>query len=39
MRPIAIRLFENPKFGTTYGKGLRRSAVFYASGEVSEPYA
>ena len=39
MRPIAIRLFENPKFGTTYGKGLRRSAVFNATAEVSEPYA
>ena len=39
MRPIAIRLFENPKFGTTYGKGLRRSAVFNATAEVSEHYA
>ena len=39
MRPIAIRLFENPKFGTTCGKGLRRSAVFNATAEVSEPYA
>ena len=39
MRPIAIRLFENPKFGTTYGKGLRRSAVFNATAEVGEPYA
>ena len=39
MRPIAIRLFENPKFGTTYGKALRRSAVFNATAEVSEPYA
>jgi hypothetical protein len=39
MRPIAIRLFENQKFGTTYGKGLRRSAVFNATAEVDEPYA
>lgn len=39
MRPIAIRLFENQKFNTTYGKGLRRSALFNATAEVSEPYA
>jgi hypothetical protein len=39
MRPIAIRLFENRVFGTTYGPGLRRSAVFNATAEVSEPYA
>lgn len=39
MRPIAIRLFENKIFGTTYGKGLRRSAVFNATAEVNEPYA
>jgi hypothetical protein len=39
MRPIAIRLFENKVFGTTYGKGLLRSAVFNATAEVSEPYA
>jgi hypothetical protein len=39
MRPIAIRLFENKVFGTTYGKGLRRSAVFNATAEISEPYA
>jgi hypothetical protein len=39
MRPIAIRLFENKVFGTTYGKGLRRSAVFNATAEVGEPYA
>jgi len=39
MRPIAIRLFENRMFGTTYGRGLRRSAVFNATAEVSEPRA
>ncbi len=39
MRPIAIRLFENKVFGTTYGKGLRRTAVFNATAEVNEPYA
>jgi hypothetical protein len=39
MRKIAIRLFDNQKFGTTYGKGLRRSAVFNATAEIDEPYA
>jgi len=39
MRPIAIRLFENKVFGTTYGKGLRRTAAFNATAEVGEPYA
>ena len=39
MRPIAIRLFENAKFNTTYAKGLRRTAVFNATAEVGEPYA
>jgi hypothetical protein len=39
MRPIAIRLFENNKYGTTYGKGLRRSAVYNATAEINEPYA
>lgn len=39
MRPIAIRLFENKKYGTTYGKGLRRNALFNATAEINEPYA
>ena len=39
MRPIAIRLFENNKYGTTFGKGLRRSAVYNATAEINEPYA
>ncbi len=39
MRSIAIRLFENNKFGTTFGKGLRRSAVYNATAEINEPYA
>ena len=39
MRPIAIRLFENNKYGTTYGKGLRRSAVYNATAEITQPYA
>ena len=39
MTPIAIRLFENPKYGTTYGAGLRRGAVYNATAEITEPYA
>ena len=39
MTPIAIRLFENKVYGSTYGQGLRRSAVFNATAEVTEPYA
>jgi len=31
---IAVRLYENKKYGTTYGKGLYHSAVFNASAEV-----
>jgi hypothetical protein len=39
MTPIAIRLFENAKYGITYGKGLRRSAIYNATAEITEPYA
>jgi len=39
MRPIAIRLFENKKLGTTYAPGLRRNALFNATAEINEPYA
>ena len=39
MRPIAIRLFENPKYGTTHGAGLRRGAVYNATAEITDPYA
>lgn len=33
-KEIAVRLYENKKYGTTYGKGLYHSAVFNASAEV-----
>lgn len=39
MRAIAIRLFENKKFGSTFGPGLRRQAVFNATAEINDPYA
>ena len=39
MRPVAIRLFENEVYGTTYGPGRRRNALFNATAEINEPYA
>lgn len=37
-KEIAVRMFENKKFGTTYGKGLYRTAVFNASVELRDPH-
>ena len=37
-KEIAVRLFENKKLGTTYGRGLYRSAVFNASAEIKDPH-
>ena len=37
-KEIAVRLFENKKLGTTYGRGLYRSAVFNASVEIKDPH-
>lgn len=37
-KEIAVRLFENKRLGTTYGKGLYRSAVFNASVEIKDPH-
>jgi hypothetical protein len=33
-KEIAVRLYENKKYGTTYGKGLFHSAVFNGSADV-----
>jgi hypothetical protein len=33
-KEIAVRLYENKKFGSTYGKGAYHSAVFNASADV-----
>ena len=38
-KEIAVRMFENTKFGTTYGKGLYRTAVFNATVELRDPHA
>jgi hypothetical protein len=37
-KEIAVRLFENKKLGTTYGKGLYRSVVLNASVEIKDPH-
>lgn len=39
MKEITIRLWENKKFGTTYGKGLYRRAIYNGTAEVLSPYA
>ena len=36
---IAVRLFDNSSYGTTYGKGLFRSAVFNGTIEAKSPAA
>ena len=33
--PIAVRLFDNDKFGTTHGKGLYRKAIYNGTIETS----
>ncbi len=37
-KEIAVRLFENKKLGTTYGRGLYRTAAFNASAEIKDPH-
>lgn len=36
-KEIAVRLYQNAKFGTTYGKGVRYQALFNASADIREP--
>lgn len=37
-KEIAVRMFENKKLGTTYGKGQYRTAIFNASAELRAPH-
>jgi len=37
MKEITARLWDNPKFGTTYGKGQYRRAIYNGTLEVSQP--
>lgn len=36
-KEIAVRLYDNPLYGTTHGKGLYRTAVFNGSADIAEP--
>jgi len=38
-KEIAVRFYENAKFGTTYAKGKRHSAVFNAAADIRSPNA
>ena len=38
-RAIAVRFYENKRFGNTYGKGLYHKAVFNATADVQQPKA
>ncbi len=37
LKEIAVRLFENPKYGTTYGPAQYRHAIFNASADIKNP--
>lgn len=39
MKEITVRLWENQKFGTTYGKGLYRQAYYNSTAEIKNPSA
>ena len=36
---IAVRLYDNPFYGTTHGKGLYRKALFNGTADISTPSA
>jgi hypothetical protein len=36
---IAVRFYDNAKYGSTYGKGLYRNAVFNATADLRKPEA
>lgn len=38
-RKIAVRFYENKKYGTTYGKGLYRAAIYNGTADLEEPNA
>ena len=38
-KEIAVRLYENPLYGTTHGKGLYRTAMFNATADITDPSA
>ena len=36
---IAVRLYDNPFYGTTHGKGLYRKAIFNGTADITAPSA
>lgn len=36
-KEIAVRLFQNIKYGTTYAKGVRHQALFNATADIKQP--
>lgn len=36
-KEIAVRLFQNTKYGTTYAKGVRHQALFNATADIKQP--
>ena len=36
-KEIAVRLYQNAKYGNTYGKGVRHQALFNAAADIREP--
>ena len=36
-KEIAVRLYENPLYGTTHGKGLYRTAMFNGTADITTP--
>ena len=36
-KEIAVRLFQNAKYGTTYAKGVRHQALFNATADIKQP--
>ncbi len=36
-KEIAVRLFDNPMYGTTHGKGMYRTAVFNGTADLMKP--
>lgn len=37
LKEIAVRLYDNPKYGTTYGKAQYRHAIFNGSADIKNP--
>ena len=36
-KEIAVRLYQNTKYGTTYAKGVRHQALFNAAADIKNP--